>query len=696
MGAIHKLWFCVYFITLSKCFDCQKQCKEGEFSCGGEECIPKALVCDGKYDCSNIEDEAWQVCETNLCNVTQFHCAYGACIPLSAKCNKIFDCVDGSDEEYCEIKTMQKCPKKWMVSCLSGECIRQDQMCDGIKDCVDNSDETFSTCSNFRCPEDTFKCHYGACVDLDVKCNGIRECVDYSDELLPECKIKLNITLAEICGENSFRCNSGLCIKKEQLCDGVRHCDDGSDETIGQCKHSTCLKKRRCNYGPCSYYPRCGDEFSSFVPKQSTIHGGENRPSLPGNLMTPECHFPSQPENGNVMTNTGTIPKPNEIAPTWTILIYTCNKGYSLGTAQSVLVCMNGQWTNPIPKCLKTCPALKSENHEIECKLDGKIIPCEQACEGTVANIKCKESLDSFIYQPYNGIECNDTGKWSNELFDCNPACGKLIPKAKALVIHGYTAAKGEFPWHAGIYKRDSVEDDSYEQICGGTLISEKVIVSAAHCFWDWNENKPNMEIKKYSVAVGKFYRTWNNTKDKDAQYSELQRIILPNKFRAEESSFANDIAILILNKTIKFTPRVRPVCVDWGNELYKILLKPGALGTVAGWGLTEEFGFASEELQAVRMPYVEYDTCVSNLPDTFRPFITNDKICAGYNNGTSICTGDSGGGITFKKSNRYFIEGVVSVAPAKGATCDSYQYVAFTSVPQHLDFIMEIDRKTN
>lgn len=33
-------------------------------------------------------------------------------------------------------------------------------------------------------------------------------------------------------------------------------------------------------------------------------------------------------------------------------------------------------------------------------------------------------------------------------------------------------------------------------------------------------------------------------------------------------------------------------------------------------------------------MPYVEYDKCVSGLPDEFKPFITNDKICAGYNNG--------------------------------------------------------------
>lgn len=54
----------------------------------------------------------------------------------------------------------------------------------------------------------------------------------------------------------------------------------------------------------------------------------------------------------------------------------------------------------------------------------------------------------------------------------------------------------------------------------------------------------------------------------------------------------------------------------------------------VAGWGLTEEFGHAAEELQAVRMPYVEEDACIKSLPETFTTYITNDKICAGYNNG--------------------------------------------------------------
>lgn len=30
-------------------------------------------------------------------------------------------------------------------------------------------------------------------------------------------------------------------------------------------------------------------------------------------------------------------------------------------------------------------------------------------------------------------------------------------------------------------------------------------------------------------------------------------------------------------------------------------------------------------------MPYVEYNTCLPNLPEDFRPAITYDKICVGF-----------------------------------------------------------------
>ncbi|XP_044727725.1 modular serine protease-like [Chrysoperla carnea] len=695
-------------ISTIESFASNTTCKSDEEYCyASKTCYHKSLICDGKKDCVDGLDENMELCEKEniKCDTNQFHCARGACIPLSAKCNRKWDCTDGSDEADCGIEHTKKCTNDWQVLCLSGECIRKDQICDGVKDCMDNSDETYTICSNIRCPSLTFQCNYGACVTLEAVCNGVPDCVDFSDELLPQCKKKLNVTEKMICGNNYFKCNTGLCIKSEKLCDGTRDCDDGSDETYRQCKHFQCGSQRRCYYGACAR-GRCVDWkmhrrriFTDPIPQPRTnIRTKLFSITRPTSATSDSCIFPMQPKNGEAKTQDDIIPQHSTVARPWTVLVFSCNDGYSLNTESPVQVCLRGDWTLPYPRCLKNCAPLASENHEIECKYMGRIISCDKAIVGTIANIKCKEAFEvkNFVYQPYNGIECLKNGNWTNALFDCNPECGTIIPKAKALVVNGYTTTTNEFPWHVGIYRRNSLDDNNYEQICGGTLISETVIISAAHCFWNFNENRPSIDSQKYAIAAGKFYRKWNSSKDKYCQYGGLKKIVLPKRFRGEQNVFSNDIAILILNISIKFTSRIRPVCVDWSNQLQSTLLKPGAIGAVAGWGTTEEFGNAAEELQAIRMPYVDYDTCVSKLPEEFKPFITNDKICAGYNNGSSVCTGDSGGGLAFKKSDRYFIEGIVSVAPAKGSTCDSHKYVAFTSISKHLGLITKVERETH
>lgn len=65
---------------------------------------------------------------------------------------------------------------------------------------------------------------------------------------------------------------------------------------------------------------------------------------------------------------------------------------------------------------------------------------------------------------------------------------------------------------------------------------------------------------------------------------------------------------------------------------------------------------------------------------------------------GASVCTGDSGGSITFQEeAGRYYIRGVVSVGAQKlvdrstnKVECDSMQYAVFTDVAQYLPWIRE------
>ncbi|CAH2062391.1 unnamed protein product, partial [Iphiclides podalirius] len=55
--------------------------------------------------------------------------------------------------------------------------------------------------------------------------------------------------------------------------------------------------------------------------------------------------------------------------------------------------------------------------------------------------------------------------------------CGKLIPKLMPSVLGGETTRLGDVPWHIGIYRKGD-SSDQYQQICGGSLISNTVVLS--------------------------------------------------------------------------------------------------------------------------------------------------------------------------------------------------------------------------
>jgi secreted trypsin-like serine protease len=57
---------------------------------------------------------------------------------------------------------------------------------------------------------------------------------------------------------------------------------------------------------------------------------------------------------------------------------------------------------------------------------------------------------------------------------------------------------------------------------------------------------------------------------------------------------------------------------------------------------------------------------------------------------GTSVCPGDSGGGIAFERDKKYYLRGVVSVGlePEDGAKCFTDQYTAFTRVSEFLTWM--------
>lgn len=397
--------------------------------------------------------------------------------------------------------------------------------------------------------------------------------------------------------------------------------------------------------------------------------------------------MPEQPEGGHFELSNCAKPcskHPNDLVPQISVLTYTCKDNYIL-TGNTISICIDGKWTTP-PSCLKICEPLRSTSVDISCSYQGETVSCaKNVLPGTRAMLACKPSYTlPLTYDPvYREITCRNDGLWDNLVFRCLPECGTSIANGNTLIVNGLDAKIGVFPWHVGIYFQMNMNE--YEQICGGTLISSNLVISAAHCFYDEVFNKVN-NVSNYAVGAGKYYRDWD-VKEDYAQKSSVKSIQIDNRYLGYGNNYADDLALLKLETPFQLTTLVRPVCVDWSNLYEREQLQRGQSGKVVGWG-KDITGESTNNLQEINLPYVPYQQCFSEVPVNFRGFLTHDKFCAGYLNGSSVCDGDSGGGLCFEKNGIWYLRGIVSVSPNKRGSCDYNTYVGFTGVQNSLKWI--------
>ena len=78
-------------------------CKDTEFRCASNKCIPENHLCDGEADCVGAEDEADEVCKSKTCEPNQFKCANNKCINKDWLCDSFPNCGVGADDEAADM-----------------------------------------------------------------------------------------------------------------------------------------------------------------------------------------------------------------------------------------------------------------------------------------------------------------------------------------------------------------------------------------------------------------------------------------------------------------------------------------------------------------------------------------------------------------------------------------------------------------
>ncbi|CAG0878697.1 unnamed protein product [Darwinula stevensoni] len=304
---------------------------------------------------------------------------------------------------------------------------------------------------------------------------------------------------------------------------------------------------------------------------------------------------------------------------------------------------------------------------------------------------------------------CGENEEWTGPAPFCEPECGMKmqVDTGGWRPVHtarGREAPIGEWPWMVAIYDNHEFVKDI---ICGGALIGERWVLTAAHCVVDYNPFQVR-DKDDYLVYLGKHYR--NDSKDDG--FVQIRKVakIIPN-MENKRFKFRSDLALLKLNQSVKLTNGVQVVCLPTKEYQSRSNLLHGVKGWLAGWG-EDASNFPSEFLREVLLSVHARPSCENQVGKVAGkiPELTDKLFCAGHQpypepsrEHETVCIGDSGSPMTFQADTKqetspWVVEGILSHTYAKEKQkCSEMvhgQFGIFITVHKFIDWIKETMEK--
>jgi transmembrane serine protease 11D len=223
-----------------------------------------------------------------------------------------------------------------------------------------------------------------------------------------------------------------------------------------------------------------------------------------------------------------------------------------------------------------------------------------------------------------------------------NPQAAAISSGRNARIVGGKRVDIDKNPWQVALV-RGLVAEPTRSQFCGGSLVANNWVLSAAHCV---RNSIVREEPARINVVAG------------TGQYfiggERLQVAAIQVHPQNNPSTQDFDYALLRLTRPATIGATVKSIDPAGANTQ----VADGSKVRVTGWGATTEGGPGSLELLGVEIPVVSNSVC----NEAYNGDITTSMMCAGEDEGgKDSCQGDSGGPLTIPADRPTTLIGVVS-----------------------------------
>lgn len=227
-------------------------------------------------------------------------------------------------------------------------------------------------------------------------------------------------------------------------------------------------------------------------------------------------------------------------------------------------------------------------------------------------------------------------------------------------IIGGHPTQNGKWPWIVAVLNRYK------EAFCGGTLVSSRWVLTAAHCV-----------RRRLYVSIGEYDL---NQKDENELRLRVRRAVIHPKYNVE--TVDNDLALLYLPPSA--TQHSGIACLPKPRDH----LPFKQMCTIVGWGKQSPSDhYGTDILHEAQVPIVTKQVCREVYTDYQ---ITANMFCAGYRRGRmDSCSGDSGGPLLCQDSfGRWTIFGITSFGEGCGKRG---KYGIYTRLPNYVRWIQKV-----